>query len=275
MSYRLFAVCLVMLVSAVVARADDVVFRSGYEEPATCGNALLEDFEACDDGGTQSFDGCSASCTVETGYTCTGSPSNCIADCQAITLSADTGFTPATIPHTWAELTGAAQFPEMDLTSPLRKVPYKPGLAFLGASRNHYVSVAFTTGPGPVHSGDLSFQDSQIIGTNSAHIGTYFISMSRCPGDFRVQIASPRDSTEFPACRNVRFNLGSSYSFESIRYDLSGISGDGFNNNTCGLLPNHAYYLNYINADVLDGVQVGEHSCPNDVNSCGVQFKSN
>jgi hypothetical protein len=41
--------------------------------------------------------------------------------------------------------------------------------------------------------------------------------------------------------------------FEAIRYNLSGISGDGLTNNTCGLLPNHAYYLNYINANVLDG----------------------
>ncbi|MBI4849047.1 MAG: PASTA domain-containing protein [Nitrospirae bacterium] len=42
-----------------------------------CGNGFVETAEDCDDGNISSNDGCSTICTVETGYTCTGSPSVC------------------------------------------------------------------------------------------------------------------------------------------------------------------------------------------------------
>lgn len=46
-----------------------------------CGNSLVEAGEACDDGGTTPGDGCSATCTVESGYSCTGEPSVCSEVC--------------------------------------------------------------------------------------------------------------------------------------------------------------------------------------------------
>jgi cysteine-rich repeat protein len=43
-----------------------------------CGDGVKEGTEACDDADRQSGDGCSATCTVESGFTCTGStPSVC------------------------------------------------------------------------------------------------------------------------------------------------------------------------------------------------------
>ena len=43
-----------------------------------CGNGVQENSESCDDGDTASGDGCSATCTVETGWTCTETaPSTC------------------------------------------------------------------------------------------------------------------------------------------------------------------------------------------------------
>jgi cysteine-rich repeat protein len=42
-----------------------------------CGDGVVSGNEECDDGNTTSGDGCSATCTVEAGYTCTGSPSVC------------------------------------------------------------------------------------------------------------------------------------------------------------------------------------------------------
>lgn len=39
-----------------------------------CGNSLLEGAEECDDGDTDDGDGCSAICTIETGYQCVGGP---------------------------------------------------------------------------------------------------------------------------------------------------------------------------------------------------------
>ena len=45
-----------------------------------CGNGIVEGGEDCDDGNTSSGDGCSLTCTIESGYFCSGSPSVCIID---------------------------------------------------------------------------------------------------------------------------------------------------------------------------------------------------
>jgi len=42
-----------------------------------CGNGVIQSGESCDDGNTHDGDGCSAVCTVEGGYVCSGSPSIC------------------------------------------------------------------------------------------------------------------------------------------------------------------------------------------------------
>ena len=49
--------------------------------PPTCGNAMIEGSETCDDGDTDSLDGCSATCGIESGWTCAGSPSLCASTC--------------------------------------------------------------------------------------------------------------------------------------------------------------------------------------------------
>src|SRR5204863_555449 len=51
---------------------------TGTCEPTnTCGNSVVESGEACDDGGVVDGNGCSATCTVETGFTCSGALSVC------------------------------------------------------------------------------------------------------------------------------------------------------------------------------------------------------
>ncbi|MEO8548849.1 MAG: DUF4215 domain-containing protein, partial [Kofleriaceae bacterium] len=52
----------------------------------TCGNAVIEPGETCDDHNTTVGDGCSATCATETGYSCTGSPSVCTLNCGNGTL---------------------------------------------------------------------------------------------------------------------------------------------------------------------------------------------
>lgn len=42
-----------------------------------CGNGITAGKEDCDDGNTLPGDGCSPTCTVETGYHCNGQPSHC------------------------------------------------------------------------------------------------------------------------------------------------------------------------------------------------------
>lgn len=45
---------------------------------SVCGNGIREGSEGCDDGDTSSGDGCSSTCTVESGYTCnTATPNVC------------------------------------------------------------------------------------------------------------------------------------------------------------------------------------------------------
>ena len=55
---------------------------------AECGDGLVHADEACDDGGTTDGDGCSSTCTVEGGWTCTGEPSVCTQNCGNGTLDA-------------------------------------------------------------------------------------------------------------------------------------------------------------------------------------------
>lgn len=43
-----------------------------------CGDGSVDAPEACDDANTDAGDGCSATCTVESNYLCTGSPSVCV-----------------------------------------------------------------------------------------------------------------------------------------------------------------------------------------------------
>ena len=42
-----------------------------------CGNGRLDSGETCDDGARRAGDGCSTTCRIEAGYTCTGTPSVC------------------------------------------------------------------------------------------------------------------------------------------------------------------------------------------------------
>ncbi len=59
--------------------------NSDYElhvsQSIECGDGSVDGTEACDDGGIIPGDGCSATCTIETGYTCNGEPSICSLTC--------------------------------------------------------------------------------------------------------------------------------------------------------------------------------------------------
>ena len=46
-----------------------------------CGDGVISTDEACDDGDTAAGDGCSPTCAIEPGFTCTGAPSACKTTC--------------------------------------------------------------------------------------------------------------------------------------------------------------------------------------------------
>lgn len=49
--------------------------------PPVCGDGVIEGAEGCDDGNAADDDGCSAGCVAESGYACSGAPSDCDATC--------------------------------------------------------------------------------------------------------------------------------------------------------------------------------------------------
>ena len=63
-----------------------VHYTIGATDTATCGDSRIDLIsvdssrfpEVCDDGNTANTDGCSAACTRETGYSCSGEPSICV-----------------------------------------------------------------------------------------------------------------------------------------------------------------------------------------------------
>lgn len=55
--------------------------QAGICVDATCGDGALTGSETCDDGNTSPGDGCSATCTIDMGYGCSGMPSVCAAIC--------------------------------------------------------------------------------------------------------------------------------------------------------------------------------------------------
>ena len=46
-------------------------------DPNLCGNGIINSPEQCDDGNNANGDGCSSGCLIESGYTCSGTPSVC------------------------------------------------------------------------------------------------------------------------------------------------------------------------------------------------------
>lgn len=80
------AACGAGAISATAGAVSCTPCDSGLEPNATatecisvCGNGTITGAEACDDGNTVDGDGCSATCTAETGWTCTGT---IMSDCR-------------------------------------------------------------------------------------------------------------------------------------------------------------------------------------------------
>ena len=62
------------------------VFDIGGCISAGCGNQIIDPGETCDDGNTTPGDGCTANCQVQTGWACSGLPSECVLLCDNGTL---------------------------------------------------------------------------------------------------------------------------------------------------------------------------------------------
>jgi len=220
--------------------------------------------------------GAGAEVTVTTSAAVVPPPTADCPDAGWVPTLAEYQFTRNTIPSTWQQIQGAPTFPDDQISSSLILVPKSTisGLVYVGATRGTYSAIKFTT-PSGSHSGSFAFDPSQIPGTVSATNGGYYMTISRCPGDFRYGIVDPQDSSEGQSCKSKRRTPSGSYQDkQAIGWNLTGVTGDGFVNNKCGLQPGTTYYLNYANVNPHDGFDVQEHICPNNLSGCGVQFKS-
>jgi hypothetical protein len=111
-----------------------------------------------------------------------------------------------------------------------------------------------------------------------------FVTISQCPGDFRVATsatAPANDPTFAFGCRSARQPFPGSptlTSFRAVDYDLDAPSTA----ERCGLVRGNTYYLNYVSANpLLDGITAGENTCPEPTlpptgpGYCGVQMRTN
>ena len=57
------------------------IIKKENTEFGVCGNGTVEAGESCDDGNLTNGDGCTSSCTIQSGFTCVGSPSVCASTC--------------------------------------------------------------------------------------------------------------------------------------------------------------------------------------------------
>ena len=186
--------------------------------------------------------------------------------CENKNTAEQAGFVRSTL-RTWEQFGGGA-FP--NFTYYLSQAHNGFGLVYLSATRNQYTSIEFTT-PNESWTGN-SFQWAlSQLGTNSPSapsLNSAYVTISRCPGDFRFNIDPLEEATDSQKCKGLRWdpNTNQMKPYSSIFYTEDGVSGT-----TCGLAPGTKYYLNYINADPSDGIQSGEHTCGG--TTCGFQFK--
>ncbi|MDX2015390.1 MAG: hypothetical protein SFW67_34685 [Myxococcaceae bacterium] len=148
---------------------------------------------------------------------------------------------------------------------------------------DEYLAVEFTTPPSVsdwnarAPSKLFEWDEAQVGG--AASLGRIFVTISRCPGDFRIapggQSAPANDPTFARGCTSFRprlpFPAGPT---SNIPYVIDGAPADDA---TCRLAPGHRYFLNFVRADRTDGViglPEAEASCANpDQTSCGVQLR--
>jgi cysteine-rich repeat protein len=260
---------LALAAAAAVQAADPIVVHADGFETAVCGNGSMEAVETCDDGNVQGGDGCSTQCLTEPSFACTGSPSICNVDCAFFPPPA--GFT-QNGPASWYQLTGSPTFPAMNPA--FAQVPHTLGLVFLGAVRGTYTSVPFTVPPDFTADVTLNWDTSQIRNAPGQSVPSVSgpVTVSSCPADFRVGIATRLDSTDYQGCKSIFVAAnGAGTPRQGLTLQMSGPPSDY----VCVLHPGRTYYLNYTNANPLatDGyITPGEWTCPNGLNTCGVQF---
>jgi len=100
-----------------------------------CGNGVLDGDEACDDGNTSSSDGCNASCKIEPGWSCAGTPSVCETICgDGIVVGNETCDDSSTCPGTCRRTLWSKRYGDVSVQSATGLAVDSTGAAIIAGS---------------------------------------------------------------------------------------------------------------------------------------------
>ena len=187
-------------------------------------------------------------------------------------------------PPAYPRETPPARFPEVPLVVPLGfwmgDFPQSGGQqGRITPRRNRHVSIEFYAPEDPAEYAGLArqfiWQEAQQGGL-SVNLSAIYVSVSQCPGDFRIPptgtTAPLNDRTFASGCRNYRpfMATGAPLFFRTVEYDL-GAGPSGFDR--CMIDPGNVYYFNFILASPVGGIEPGENPCSNPQSpNCGIQM---
>lgn len=173
--------------------------------------------------------------------------------------------------------------------------PTSGGLGLFHSGANEYISIQFEAVSRLDLNGDgrVDIQDFNSIlkvmtwieaqgGGYEADLSKIYLSISQCPGDFRMPTsyqAPPGDPTLSFGCRNIIKDPGGTLAIGgALAYQINQPASE----NGCGLTYGGPYYLNFMVVNPLDGYQPNERNCnfpPGEVMPsnarCGVQMSIN
>ena len=195
-----------------------------------------------------------------------------------------TGCESITAPNGYTRQQPPAAFTEVPLVTPSGSFM---GLFPVGGggqgrvvpNRGRYMSIEFRAPTDlSVYNGlakQFNWLEAQQAGF-SVNLSAIYVTVSQCPGDFRIPVGSttapPADPTYAAGCRNWRpFTQGGNNLFlRGIDYNIGSTPSDF---DTCMIAPGGTYYFNFILASPVGGIVPDENPCSNQqANACGIQM---
>lgn len=188
------------------------------------------------------------------------------------------------LPSEWTRLSSPNAFSNVQLISGgfWNPFPSGGGRGILGTPNTSYISIEFTTPTNvddwnaAVGGKEFLWDGSQVAG--AAILGSVYVTISECAGDFRIPTAGTTapvsDPTYARGCRNLRpVSLGGQQQNKAdILYEISAAPSTDL---ICRLAAGRTYHLNFIRANASDGaigVPTTEAICANFSDFCGIDM---
>jgi hypothetical protein len=185
------------------------------------------------------------------------------------------------LPPGWTRstLTSTGQVIGIEGGVPWLPFPQSGTTGYVITASDQYHAIGFDTPAGPWEAAFYQFFWQEAQQQGAAVMQNVYISISSCPGDFRIPAAGPApagDPTFARGCRSVRPLSGfpQPLTMDHINYE---VSTEPATDEVCRLAPGRRYYINFIRANASDeeiGPPASEATCANpELTSCGVQMR--